>query len=266
MPWISCGDGCCASNPPYWAATLILVGILALISKGDSPELAPQRIVTSLLLFPAIAPDGYLRPILGVGWTLSYEVYFYIVFFIALWLGRARYGIALLLILGSLFLASGLSSGENAVMRFLQDPIILEFVYGAVIGWVHHRLRLGTKTAAALLFCGFAAIFYSSWLMYGGQIDESWRFLCWGLPAASIVLACLNLDPGRGRAARGMVAIGDASYAIYLVHVPVIYFLVPIAALPLHVSGYLTAGNALIVPGFALVAAGRARLPPSSVA
>lgn len=238
--------------PPYWAATLILVAILALITRGDSPELEPQRIVTSLLLVPAIGPDGYLRPILGVGWTLSYEVYFYLVFFIALWVGRARYAVLLLLVLASLFLASRLASGENPVLRFLQDPIILEFAYGAGIGWFHHRLRLGALKATLLFFCGFAAIFASSWLIHAGEIDDSWRFLCWGLPAAAIVLACLTLDFGGGRTARGMIAIGDASYAIYLVHVPVIYFVAPIVAMPLHTAGYMSGGDSLVALSFVL--------------
>jgi peptidoglycan/LPS O-acetylase OafA/YrhL len=46
-----------------------------------------------------------------------------------------------------------------------------------------------------------------------------WRFLAWGCPAAIVLAASLALEPRVGSHVPGwLVAVGDASYAIYLVH------------------------------------------------
>lgn len=250
--------------PPYWVVTLVLIGILALVSEGTSPELAPTRILTSLLLYPSLSPDGFLRPILGVGWTLSYEVYFYLVFFLSLWAGKSRYAYLLVLILLAMLLSASGASGESAPVRFLQDPIVLEFLYGAALGWLLPRLRLSAAWAGILLLFGLLAIFVASWLVFSGHLAESWRCLYWGLPAAGMVLAMLNFPMGKGSVSRTLVATGDASYALYLVHVPVLYFLTPVVALPLASGGYLTSATALMGIGIALsllVGFGFHRLP-----
>jgi peptidoglycan/LPS O-acetylase OafA/YrhL len=46
-----------------------------------------------------------------------------------------------------------------------------------------------------------------------------WRFLFWGAPATAILAACLALEEMVGAVLPGwLLAVGDASYAIYLVH------------------------------------------------
>jgi exopolysaccharide production protein ExoZ len=71
--------------PLYWLATFSLVG-LSLIG------LAPtglhgwdlQDLLASLLFIPEVRADGAGMPILFVGWTLNYEMFFYLLFGLAL--------------------------------------------------------------------------------------------------------------------------------------------------------------------------------------
>jgi exopolysaccharide production protein ExoZ len=60
--------------PMYWLCTLIRFGLLSFSSWSANPPLAAD-LPRSLLFVPSEE-----LPILGVGWTLNFEVYFYLVF------------------------------------------------------------------------------------------------------------------------------------------------------------------------------------------
>src|ERR1700712_4769723 len=64
--------------PLYWLlTTVIVVGVLV---SPHSLEIATdkfQYILRSYLFIPALRSEGDLRPILGQGWTLNYEMFFY---------------------------------------------------------------------------------------------------------------------------------------------------------------------------------------------
>jgi exopolysaccharide production protein ExoZ len=69
-------------------------------------------------------------------------------------------------------------------------------------------------------------------LEVSGFINELWRPLLWGVPAALIVAGALSLEARVGVIRSGALeTLGDASYAIYLVHLPA-------TALIAHTLGY----------------------------
>jgi peptidoglycan/LPS O-acetylase OafA/YrhL len=75
----------------------------------------------------------------------------------------------------------------------------------------------------------------------GKMGEDPLRFLLWGLPSAALVYGALSLEKHFTRAGL-LVALGDASYSIYLVHF-IIYKAVhlwwPIAAYAQVSLGYL---------------------------
>ncbi len=69
--------------PIYWVATLFYSIKLSL--QGNMPTI--QELTSSLLFIPYISDtNGQMRPVLGVGWTLNYEMLFYFVLAVSIFL------------------------------------------------------------------------------------------------------------------------------------------------------------------------------------
>ena len=208
--------------PFYWMMTTLFLLTMVLMPHALSSA-APTgvEVLKSYLFIPyAHAGADVILPVYKLGWTLDYEMFFYFVFAALLFLPM-RWRISVITILFSGLVALGATlSPSPGILSFWTNPIILEFVMGAFIamallqGW-----RMGSGSAIGLLFlgvCGFALTTIVDLDAHG-----SWRPLLWGLPAALIVAAAALKDEAivpAGRAMGFLVASGDASYALYLLH------------------------------------------------
>ncbi len=208
--------------PLYWLACLAMLSLMAL-GFFQSRTLSAGDIVAGL----ALLPGG--QPIIGVAWTLVYEVYFYLVFAVCLMAGSRR---ATLLgtggiIVSVLLLAHGLP--ESEIRRFLTDPIPLEFLLGLGLAQFHSGLIAGlraTRLGALLVLCGFALLYVAPLFVAHETTHglSGWgRVATWGTAGAVIVAGLLGVreSGGRGwigRVVQALVALGNASYALYLSH------------------------------------------------
>src|ERR1700733_9294479 len=90
--------------PLYWLWTVAVIAAWALIPSAF-PRMHPTvgHVALSLAFLPHLSPDsGRITPVLGQGWTLNFEVFFYVLFAAGLMLpSRTRFGfmVALLLLL-----------------------------------------------------------------------------------------------------------------------------------------------------------------------
>jgi exopolysaccharide production protein ExoZ len=194
--------------PLWWVA---LVPWLFMVPRG------PTFIASSLTLWPIYA-GGYYVPVLKVGWTLSFELLFYFGMTLAL---RTRAIVPLALY--ALALVGALTT-RNPLLQFVGSPMALEFLMGVVIA------RLPRRSMAGLLVpLGIGLFALSSPAV--GDVESSlgaywtlWRALEWGCPAALIVWGALSVEPlFKHRSLDLPVAIGDASYSVYLFHPVVAY-------------------------------------------
>lgn len=206
--------------PIYWLLTLAMTA-LYLVAPGliRVPVEHASDIALSFLFWPFARPDGDVRPLVTPGWTLNLEVYFYAVFAIGLMFRRAV-GLALVIAFISLLCLLRINGAFTVVpLLFWGDPIVLGFVFGMLVGVVHDRgVRFGPLPAFMLIAAGLALI------LTGGvrslPEDALLARLAESLPA-TMVLAGAALGPQADPAKTGwrwLVAIGDASYSLYLVH------------------------------------------------
>jgi exopolysaccharide production protein ExoZ len=161
---------------------------------------------------------GYARPVLLPAWTLCYEILFYATVTIGLATGRWR---LILAAFATCFVAEFFVG--SALLSFIGNPLVLEFLMGVVIG----RLAVNDWLVAALfvLACVVLALspayqFYDMPVETSGMIALS-RVWWWGLPAAAIVLFALRLER-EADFPRPLVYLGDVSYSFYLVHTLVV--------------------------------------------
>ena len=201
--------------PLYWLVTSITAAAAILApSLCDRRVCEPAHFILSLLFVPHQAPGGGLWPILGVGWTLNYEMLFYAVFAVSLFF-RAKIGLTIIFL--SLVIAClvanlvGLKS--NAIVSFLANSVMLEFLAGIVLGLLVRQFGEDRRTilgavAAALLLGALA------WPWASGL-----RLAVAGPAAfATVALAILYYPRTGGPLGRWALSLGAASYALYLVH------------------------------------------------
>jgi exopolysaccharide production protein ExoZ len=216
-------------TPLYWLATgltLVLLSYEAFKGKSAFPRV--PEILASLSFIPFARPlDGLPRPVLPLGWTLNYEMFFYVVFALFVALPRDRAVTAVAVSLGLMVAAGVLVKPESTALAYWSDPIILEFVLGAAIALAFERgFRLKTPLAVILILCGivFLALDLAHMAPFapppGYDPHGFIRFVAAGLPMAAIFAAVVLggwMLPG-GRLIGFLVLLGNASYALYLFH------------------------------------------------
>jgi len=207
--------------PPYWTFTLLAFTVLVLF-----PAFAPAYtrgavpLLKSLLFIPYPELNGILRPMLGVGWTLNYEMCFYVLVALGLLISRKRPGwVAAFLVFVLMLIAHLLNNGVSS--RFYGDKIMLEFVMGILAFQTYsvsnpaicQRLRLVLLCACVGAFCFMC--WYQGTRYYGPSGTRLY------LLAGAYVLvqsAALLSRSGWEVRNRAMILIGDASYTLYLSH------------------------------------------------
>ena len=164
--------------PAYWLYTLLM----ALLVVFAQPLLPDQTVdwahfLASLLFIPAQNPGGYgIYPTLNVGWTLNYEMLFYVLFACAL---VFRWQVRLLVVAALLFSACQAFGWLN---EFYRSDIVYEFLLGIGIGVLYRRGWIGAGLWLPLLAIGAALL-----AIY--HLAPAPRLLNWGVPSAVLVMA-----------------------------------------------------------------------------
>jgi exopolysaccharide production protein ExoZ len=205
--------------PVYWLfTTLILLAVAAAPSLFPRLQINWSHTIASYLFIPWPSPsDGKVWPLLVQGWTLNYEMFFYLVFAMCLLLPVGLRLRTITLVLAGLVLTGLLVRPGNPIAQTYTDRLLLEFLAGVWIGraWMSGCIRLSQLVATVAFLAALLAI--ASTLSLGDAIED-YRLLVWGVPAVILVIAGLALErkfqslPALGR------VLGDASYSIYLVH------------------------------------------------
>jgi exopolysaccharide production protein ExoZ len=237
--------------PLYWIAT-VLYGALRmapdLIKHGEFKGWPLQDWLKSLLFFPYRNDVTHLMPILGVGWTLNLEVFFYAIFAFSLTLTFKR-GLGVLfgsficlVVVGRLidwYLGQTVSVFFDSTpvswlipIRFWTHPIILLFLVGVLIGLTRmHLLKAGRTIeipyASGLALAGIIAV-----IAVENIFEQLWLSRM-GLEAAAavvIVMVAVFARPAShpSRLTNFLSRLGDASYALYLFHSIVLICMVPV--------------------------------------
>ncbi|WLH33304.1 acyltransferase [Pseudomonas sp. FP2196] len=200
----------CRIVPAYWLYTLLM----ALLVVYAQPLLPDQTVdwghfLSSLLFIPTENPGGYgIYPTLNVGWTLNYEMLFYVLFACAL---VFRWQIRLLVVAALLFSAC---QAFGCVNEFYRADIVYEFLLGIGIGVLYRRGMISAGLWLPLLgIVGALLAIY--------HLAPAPRLLNWGVPSAVLVMACMALERYVERS-RVLKLLGDCSYSVYLMHVLVL--------------------------------------------
>ena len=237
--------------PLYWVFTLIAATLALLLPEiFKTTVFDGQQLLLSLAFVPFYNPasHGY-HPLYKLGWTLNYEMFFYVSFALLAVLTARRRVLVLTVTYLALSLVGLVVHPESAIPAFYTSYMPLAFVAGAWLGLAHIEGRLAKlppMMSAGLLFIGFTGLFEGFWIDRG-VVEDATAFL--GLLAFSAAAMALyvGLEEKLPRL-KVLETLGDASYSIYLAH---IFAVAAIAGVLLHL---LEPGNELITAA-AIVAA-----------
>jgi peptidoglycan/LPS O-acetylase OafA/YrhL len=207
--------------PPYWFfTTLTVAAVIAAGGRLGGTTVDLPQLLTSYSFLPWPRADGLINPILGQGWTLNYEAFFYAAFALALLSRRGLFALCAVFLM--LALVHPWVPRWLFMIRFWTSPIILEFVAGIILARIYLAgVRVPQLGSYALL--GLAVVTYA----LAGQQNFGFldRFASVGIPAA-LLSASLILAPEPGRVGtfrRLLQRGGDASYTIYLAHYMIVH-------------------------------------------
>lgn len=175
-----------------------------------------SSIITSYLCLPH--PDPW--PVVSVAWTLRHEALFYLLFGLAILLGR-RAVVAIAAAWIACIVAAGLVDKGPWWFEFAGSPLNLHFMLGCAAAWWtkrHPAVRRPSSGAVVALL----ALLVGACVLHGrfsGTQWSMWSRLPLGIVSAWLLVALVRRETlGEMRVPRFLTALGDASYSLYLWH------------------------------------------------
>ena len=194
--------------PIYWVLTLFVASLFYLFPLiFRTLDFTRLQLFSSLFFVSSVFVDN--GPIIYVGWSLEWEVLFYLFFAIALFSKTWRsFGLVVALSL-------------TLVAVFTKSSIVLEFLLGTVFAFLLHYKTISKKVGLIVFLVGFLLLALS--LIPAVKSFEINRFFKWGIPSFFIVLGLVYSSQVSNSL---LVYLGGASYSIYLVQmlsIPLFY-------------------------------------------
>jgi peptidoglycan/LPS O-acetylase OafA/YrhL len=166
--------------PPYWFyTTLLLIASLYIRGRVSGSSEHEPSVWRSYLLIPDSIPP---MPLLGVGWTLMHEMYFYFCFALIIFLsGSRRFTITSLLLIWSCAIicfnaAVQLFDISDPVVAVIAHPFTLEFIFGAAAAALIRKngpAFAAYTLAAGIILC--VAVFSLCSDALGSDDDRNWK-------------------------------------------------------------------------------------------
>jgi len=237
--------------PLYWVATTLkLATILALPTLALDSPIELWNTIASYLFIPTFDDKSLLAaPLLKVGWTLNYEMLFYAIFTMALFLGKSplKFTAAIFAIAVAINIFS--TPSVPYANGFL-EPILMEFVMGMLVAklcmhvnnmnanvsaglssdlhtgthrgatnFIDTLLQYISTTKVGAIIGALALVISFTIMFHYAEQHMWWRWAYWGLPSMIIVTVVALAEPALRKVMPKIFAtLGDSSYSLYLFH------------------------------------------------
>jgi peptidoglycan/LPS O-acetylase OafA/YrhL len=225
--------------PLYWVILAFLIGLYFVEPGfGEGFERLPGYIVSAATLIDwlPLSPTRQPVTILPVAWSLYHEILFYAAF-MALLISR-RLGACVLAAWFAACAVNLLFGPFGGMAGLYIAPRNLVFAMGLFAAWA---LRRGRIPAPALCLVLGLILFFGAAIQEVTPhiLSEPVESLTCGLGAMLGLLGLVELERTHHlRTPKVLVSLGDASYSIYLIHLPVLIFTAKLA-IPLRADLHL---------------------------
>jgi peptidoglycan/LPS O-acetylase OafA/YrhL/glycosyltransferase involved in cell wall biosynthesis len=223
--------------PVYW---LLTVGVffLALLAPNLLHSTKPDcsNLVKSLLFVPYRKENSLIQPMLNVGWTLNYEIYFYTIFAVVLWLKLPRPSFFAALMVSVLPALAWVRPPTGTLLEFYSQPIVFDFVLGMASFHLLRNTRPESGSVRFELLALAALMLLLPCIEMANGFQN--RQIILAVPAAAIVYLAVRLENKNCRITNPLILmVGDASYVLYLTQIYVLQAGEKILGIGRHFSG-----------------------------
>lgn len=191
-------------------------------------------------ILPSTEAPQYGQGYIDVLWTLSFEISFYLIFALSMFISsRFRVFVASLIILTMIFGLQHVFAGAYTLntdlappyngklypqsnISILANPYFIQFIPGMIFGELY--VRLHKKKNYFLQFCGLVMVFAFFYIyLYRPGLLPLQNKISVAMPwVVMLVAGCLVFEKFSDyKAPRLMIIAGNLTFAIYLCHLPV---------------------------------------------
>ncbi len=237
--------------PLYWLFTLIMILLLITFPNNYYSKVDLKSIVYSFLFIPFIPTNFQSSPILPVGWTLNYEIFFYIIVAFGLFLKRRLFIISCGLSFIILISVPLLMRPTSTALIFLTNYFIIEFYIGFIICDFFMKYKLNKNVVTILSIFTFILVI----LVCKNTSTSNIKFVYCVMSALLVICFSFYEKLHDIHNLNALKFIGDCSYSIYLSH----YILIPIlgsAIKNINISQYISIDMFLLYTWTVTIAAG----------
>lgn len=165
-------------------------------------------------------PLGRLPP-LYVGWTLNYEMFFYLIFALSL-LFFKRYFFLYVFFILILFIPQFIKVDQYSTpfLFLISNSLMLHFLLGVFLGNIYPKIKFNRRILKPIIFLGIVAFI-------GYYFSQQRSFILDLIFCGILVFSLLSADKFSLKLpkTRFLNYLGDISYSIYLVHPLFLLFL-----------------------------------------
>lgn len=220
---------------PVYLVVSIIFYIVMLITYGfinADYKFGWNDVIKSLMFIPLDLNNGsapfFGSPVLHVGWSLNYELYFYLIICISLLFKKFRWVVFSSWIAFSLLFLPYIFGNDVTLIGFqrynfssylniITSPLIWEFVAGVVIGWLYFSPLQIHNPIVARSIAWISAAFAFWWIVSG--VHSGVGVTHWGFPMVIMVFCFVIASKTyEFTVPKWLIWLGDISFSLYLVH------------------------------------------------
>lgn len=203
--------------PLYWFFTfctyilIYYVPSLSIMSEAKIPYL-----LKSMFFIPFVNEKGYSVPIMGIGWTLNYEMLFYFIFWIAMMVNHRYRGVISSGIISIIVACGYICKIDNYLWEHYTNSFMLEFVFGIVLFYLKDLVKRNAESRKyKVLSAGLCFLCMCIMAFDIGVNTNVIRSIRLGVPAFIFVLIVISYFEQKSFP-KWLVCLGNATYSIYL--------------------------------------------------
>ena len=210
--------------PVYW----VIITIFLLIQLALPAFYKTHYILTLSNLFNTyfLLPDHVMLN--SVSWTLTYEIFFYILFSLAFLIKSNRLLITLTILYVIILIVapfySFLNLYNNRWINIILYPMNIEFFMGIAVALLVPRINFNISKLLILLGLLFfiTAAYFSNADFYIFKNAFN-RVIVFGIPSMILLLGVVRMEITKQYKVHNIfLYLGEASYSLYLIHLPIL--------------------------------------------
>lgn len=208
--------------PSYWVLTAVFAMLLFFIPQAfNRMEFSTYTTFSSFTFLTGLLEARH--PLIYVGWSIEYEMLFYIIFALTIALGNLTRTVFITAIILMML-----------VFIFKANQLFLEFAMGMLLSIIVLHTPKLPKIGITFLMIGMTLVVYNSIVCDYFSFPS---YLMYGIPFTMILFGVLHIPQAKNNF---FVLLGDASYSIYLIQAfTITTFYKFVQLIPLNLSGDL---------------------------